>query len=645
MKVGGMNMLAETKPLKQSSPVEASWLDKVKPHLELIAAIFSGVLILAGWLLSKNELGTLSAMVYLAAYAIGGYAKAKEGIEETLANKELNVEMLMILAAIGSAIIGYWTEGAILIFIFALSGALETYTMNKSHKAISALMDLQPEEALRVKNGDEERVPVAELMVGDHILIKPGERVPSDGKIIEGQTNLDEAAITGESIPVSKTLNHEVFAGTVNLRGTITVEITKPSNETLFQKIITLVQTAQSEKSPSQQFIERFEGRYVKTVLIVVALMMFVPHFLLGWSWTETFYRAMILLVVASPCALVASIMPATLSAISNGARHGILFKGGVHLENLGNLQAIAFDKTGTLTKGKPEVTDVIVREDLTQAELLKNVASIEKYSNHPLAAAIVRFASEQEGELVKPEKMEDVAGFGVQAFLHGVQWKVGKADFVGRAEAHQFQDGIALKLAEQGKTVVFARDEIGIAGLLTLKDVVREETLSAIKALKQEGIRTVMLTGDSGKTAMAIARESGIDTYIAECLPETKLEEMKKLKEKHGTVAMVGDGINDAPALATASVGIAMGEGTDVALETADVVLMKNDLPRIAEAVKLSKKMNRIIKQNVVFSITVIMVLIASNFMQSLALPMGVIGHEGSTILVILNSLRLLRS
>ncbi|KKK36342.1 ATPase [Mesobacillus campisalis] len=638
-------MLAETKTIGQSTMAEASWLEKTRPHAELIAALFSGVLILAGWLLSQSELGTMSAMVYLAAYAIGGYAKAKEGIEETIANKELNVEMLMILAAIGSAIIGYWTEGAILIFIFALSGALETYTMNKSHKEISALMDLQPEEALRVTNGVEEKVAIALLRVGDHILIKPGERVPSDGKIIEGQTNLDEAAITGESVPVSKSVNHEVFAGTVNLRGTITVEITKPSSETLFQKIIALVQTAQSEKSPSQQFIERFEGRYVKTVLVVVALMMFVPHFLLEWSWTETFYRAMILLVVASPCALVASIMPATLSAISNGARHGILFKGGVHLENLGNLQAIAFDKTGTLTKGKPEVTDVIVREGVTVEELLKNVSSIEKYSNHPLAAAIVKYATEQGENLIKPEKMEDVAGFGVQAVINGVQWKVGKADFVGREAALQFREGIASKLAEQGKTVVFARDGKGIAGLLTLKDVVREETLAAIKALKEEGIRTVMLTGDSEKTAMAIAGESCIDSYIAECLPQTKVDEMKKLKEQHGTVAMVGDGINDAPALATASVGIAMGEGTDVALETADVVLMKNDLPRIAEAVKLSKKMNRIIKQNVVFSIAVIMVLIASNFMQSLALPMGVIGHEGSTILVILNSLRLLRS
>ncbi|MFJ7639945.1 heavy metal translocating P-type ATPase [Peribacillus sp. NPDC097225] len=639
-------MTTDTKQLTQPTECNTSWLEKTKPHLELIAALLSGVLILVGWLLSKSGMETPSIIIYLASFVIGGYAKAKEGIEDTIADKELNVEMLMIFAAIGSAIIGYWTEGAILIFIFALSGALETYTMNKSHKEISALMDLQPEEALRITNGYEEIVAISDLTVGDTILVKPGERVPSDGKITDGRTNLDEAAITGESIPVSKSIDDEVFAGTVNLRGTINVEITKPTSETLFQKIITLVQSAQSEKSPSQLFIEQFEGKYVKIVLTIVALMMFVPHFALGWSWTETFYRAMILLVVASPCALVASIMPATLSAISNGARHGILFKGGVHLENLGNLKAIALDKTGTLTKGKPEVTDVIIREDLNEEEFLFHIASVENYSNHPLATSIVRYAKTKiEREIIKPEDMEDISGNGVQAYFNGVLWQVGKADFVGRNEAERFQNGIALTLAEQGKTVVYARDDKGIAGILTLKDVVREETIKAIEALKEEGIHTIMLTGDSHNTAKAIASESHIDDYIAECLPETKVNEVKKLKEQYGTVAMVGDGINDAPALATASVGIAMGEGTDVALETADVVLMKNDLPRIAEAVKLSKKMNRIIKQNVIFSISVIMILILSNFLQFLDLPFGVIGHEGSTILVILNSLRLLRN
>ncbi|MBT2693880.1 heavy metal translocating P-type ATPase [Bacillus sp. ISL-55] len=630
---------------KQNSVPEVSFIEKIKPHAELIAASISGILIVAGWILSKGDSETASVIAFILAYVIGGFAKAKEGIEATIEDKELNVEMLMIFAAIGSAIIGYWTEGAILIFIFAMSGALETYTMNKSHKEISSLMELQPEEALRIADGVEERVHVSELEIGDMILVKPGERIPSDGKVARGQTTIDQAAITGESIPVSKDSGDDVFAGTVNLTGSLTVEITKRNDETLFQKIIQLVQNAQSEKSPSQLFIERFEGTYVKVVLAVVVLMMFVPHYLLDWSWTETFYRAMILLVVASPCALVASIMPATLSAISNGAKHGILFKGGVHLENLSHLKAIAFDKTGTLTKGKPEVTDVIVAEGLDSDDVLLKAASIESHSNHPLANAIVKHSKDTLGKaLVHPESIEDVSGWGVKAHFENEDWKIGKADFVGRSAAEAFSGGAAVKLAAEGKTIVFIERNGQLAGLMALKDVVREETKQAIDLLKSEGIYTVMLTGDSQNTGKAIAAESHVEGYIAECLPETKVQELKKLKEQYGQVAMVGDGINDAPALATANVGIAMGEGSDVALETADVVLMKNDLPKIAEAINLSRRMNRIVKQNVVFSILVIMVLIASNFLQLLDLPYGVIGHEGSTILVILNSLRLLK-
>ncbi|MEK3988763.1 MULTISPECIES: heavy metal translocating P-type ATPase [Robertmurraya] len=639
-------MNTELKAIERPIEVNESFFEKVKPHAELIAAITSGVLIAVGWTLEKIDWSTTSIIAFLFAFVIGGFAKAKEGIEDTIADKELNVEMLMIFAAIGSAIIGYWTEGAILIFIFAMSGALETYTMNKSHKEISALMELQPEEALLIRGNHEATVHVSELRIGDHILVKPGERVPSDGKIIKGQSNLDEAAITGESLPVSKGIGEEVFAGTVNVNGSLTVEITKPSSDTLFQKIIQLVQSAQSEKSPSQLFIEKFEGTYVKSVLAIVVLMMFVPHFALGWSWTETFYRAMILLVVASPCALVASIMPATLSAISNGAKHGILFKGGVHLENLSHLQAIAFDKTGTLTKGKPEVTDIIVVEELERQPLLQAVASIENHSNHPLAQAIVTYVKKETGStLAHPESIEDVSGYGVRASLDGLDWKIGKADFVGKMEAESFSNGIAKQLASEGKTIVFVKQNETLVALIALKDVVREETKAAIDLLKAKGIYTIMLTGDSEKTAEAIAGESHVDEYVAECLPETKVEKLKEIRKRFGTVAMVGDGINDAPALATANVGIAMGEGSDVALETADIVLMKNDLPRIAEAITLSQRMNRIIKQNVIFSITVIMLLIASNFLQFLDLPFGVIGHEGSTILVILNSLRLLKS
>lgn len=618
---------------------------KMKEHLELIAAIVSGILILGGWIFAKYNLEITSIIFYLLAFTIGGYAKAKEGIEETIENKELNVEMLMIFAAIGSAVIGYWTEGAILIFIFALSGALETYTLNKSQKEISSLMDLQPNEALLLTNQGEKLIHVSELKVKDRILVKPGERVPSDGKIIHGKTTIDEAAITGESMPVSKQLTDEVFAGTVNLNGAITVEITKPNEETLFQKIIQLVQNAQSEKSPSQLFIERFEGTYVKCVLLAVLLMMSVPPFLLDWSWTESIYRGMVLLVVASPCALVASIMPATLSAISNGARHGILFKGGIHLEQLAGIKAIAFDKTGTLTKGKPVVTETFIREDLVEEEFHQLIASVERNSNHPLGKAIVGYVSNKYSHsFYTIDSLEDVVGSGLKAIIREKEYLIGKPEFVGRQEAETFHHGIADKLSKEGKTLVFVRDEHGIAGLYALKDEVRPETKRAIEALKRAGIYTVMMTGDHHKTAEAIAKESGIDHFVAECLPETKVNLVKDLKKTFGNVAMVGDGINDAPALASANIGIAMGEGTDVALETADVVLMKNDLEKIANSIQLSNRMNRVMRQNIIFSITVIMLLISANFLQSLDLPLGVIGHEGSTILVILNGLRLLK-
>ncbi|WP_010308443.1 heavy metal translocating P-type ATPase [Kurthia senegalensis] len=619
-------------------------IEKIKEHHELIAAAIAGILIVIAWFVSRDELTSIGITLYVFAFVIGGFAKAKEGIEETIANKELNVEFLMILAAIGSAIIGYWTEGAILIFIFAVSGALETYAMNKSHKEISALMDLQPEEAWLVEtDGSLRRVKVNELQLGDTLMIKPGERVPADGVIANGATSIDEAAITGESIPVSKFEGDEVFAGTVNMTGAVKMTMTKPSSESLFQKIIDLVQSAQSEKSPSQQFIERFEGTYVKVVLITVALMMFLPHFLLGWDWTTTFYRAMVLLVVASPCALVAAIMPATLSAISNGARNGVLFKGGLHIEHLSVLKAVAFDKTGTLTQGKPEVTDFIVADDLVPNTMLQILASIEYNSNHPLAVAIATYAKKQNISLIDAT-ITDIPGYGLEGTVDGVTYKVGKMDFVGREEATHFAGGAAATLAEEGKTVIFIRDEQRILAMAAMKDTVREEAKQAIAQLKELGIHTVMLTGDNEKTARAIAKEAGVESYIAECLPETKVQHVKDLMTQYKFVGMVGDGINDAPALATATTGIAMGEGTDVALETADVVLMKNDLSKISYAVRVARKMQRIVKQNIIFAISVILLLIISNFLQAVDLPLGVVGHEGSTILVILNGLRMLR-
>ncbi|TFE01227.1 heavy metal translocating P-type ATPase [Jeotgalibacillus sp. R-1-5s-1] len=615
-------------------------------HIELIMALTSGLLIMIAWLLMRADLNVLSVVLYLSAYVIGGYHKAIEGIQATLKDKKLNVELLMITAATGAAIIGYWTEGAILIFIFALSGALETYTMNKSRNEISSLMDLQPQEAWIVENGVERKVSADSLEPGDQIIVRPGERVPADGIILSGRTTIDEAAFTGESIPVSKDKEMQVMAGTVNLTGLIEIKVTKKSDETMFQKIIELVQSAQSEKPPSQLFIERFEGTYVKGVLLFTGIMLFLPYLAFGWSYEETFYRAMVLLVVASPCALVASIMPASLSAISNGAKKGILFKGGVHLENLTTIKAIAFDKTGTLTQGKPEVTNWYIRQDQDKQEIVAAVASIEKQSNHPLAQAIASYAERQHAvSFKKPESVEDVTGFGLKATFNGDQWRIGKADWFSPDLKKTFDHGTPEKYSLEGKTIVFIEKNGTVLSYIALKDQVRPQTIEAIKYLKSLGIRTIMLTGDSDSTARTIMKETGVDQYKAECLPEMKVEEIKKLKAEFQSIAMVGDGINDAPALATATVGVAMGAGSDAALETADVVLVKNDLPKIAEAIRLSRKMHSIVKQNIVFSLSVITILVVSNLFQAVDLPLGVIGHEGSTILVILNGLRLLKS
>lgn len=630
--------------MEYSNRENINLIEKTKEHAELIAALMAGIFILLAWRLDTSGQTTASVLLYLIAFCVGGFAKAKEGIEETIEERKLNVELLMVLAAIGSAAIGYWTEGAILIFIFAVSGALETYAMNKSHREISALMNLQPEEAWLVRGGFEPmKVSVSTLQIGDHLLIKPGERIPADGIIIKGQSSIDESAISGEPLPISKSEGDEVFAGTVNLNGAITMEMTKANSETLFQKIIQLVQSAQSEKSPSQQFIEKFEGTYVKFVLLGVAIMMVLPHFLLGWDWTTTFYRAMVLLVVASPCALVASIMPATLATISNGAKNGVLFKGGLHLEHLSVLRALAVDKTGTLTQGKPVVTDFIVRDGVERDTALAILAGIESQSNHPLAQAITSYAKAEGIDILPQATIEDIPGWGIKGTIQNKEYQVGKPEFVDVQLANNFANSAVTKLAAEGKTVIFIRDQHGIVALTALKDTVRSEAKKAVTLLKELGIQVVMLTGDNEKTAKVIAKEAGVTEFVAECLPETKVTEMKRLLTQHQFVGMVGDGINDAPALATATTGIAMGEGTDVALETADVVLMKNDLSKIAYAVRLSRKMQRIVKQNIFFSIGIIVLLIASNFLQVVDLPLGVIGHEGSTILVILNGLRML--
>lgn len=611
-------------------------------HIELVMALISGVLIVLAYIAEKQEGASwVYVTLYLSAFFVGGYAKAKEGLSDTLEHRSLNVELLMIIAAIGAASIGYWMEGAILIFIFALSGALETYTMNKNERALESLMELQPEQATRLDSTDQlEVVHINELRVGDRIYVRPGERIPVDGRIINGSASIEEAAITGESIPVDRHVGDEVFGSSVNLNGVLTLEVTKLSSETLFQKIIQMVQQAQEEKSPSAQFIDRYEGRYVQVVLFSVAAIILLGPLLTSWSLETSIYRGMILLVVASPCALVAAITPAALAAIASSAKHGILFKGGVHIENMGRVKAIAFDKTGTLTVGKPVVTSVLIHPEQDQKDVYRAVSLIEEHSMHPLAEALVKYTGKHTGNM---EHFKDITGSGIEATIDDVTYRVGKEGFANISPDFYPED--VQRLKTEGNTLVFISDAKRTLGAFALRDTLRPEAKQAIERLNRLGIETIMITGDNEMTARAIATEAGLTRYIAECLPEDKVTHVKALKQEYGAIGMIGDGINDAPALATADVGIAMGEGTDAALETADVILMKNDLLRLSSAIEQSRKLNRIVLQNVVFALAVILILIATNIFELLVMPFAVVGHEGSTILVILNGLRLLSS
>jgi len=616
----------------------------LEQHGEGLAAIASGIMMVAAWGMEHISM-TVSAVLYMLSFAVGGFAKAKEGLTTLVKEKDLDVNLLMILAAIGAAGIGHWAEGAMLIFIFSLSGALESYTMNKSRRDISALISLKPEHAVLYENGNETVVPIGRLKAGDVVLVRPGERIPADGIIRSGTSAVDQSTITGEPVPVDKTAGDEVFAGTLNGQGSLFIEVTQASESTLFAKIIQLVQEAQSEKPVSQRFVEKLERLYARAVVVATVLIILIPPLGLDMSWEASLYKAMVFLVVASPCALVASIMPAMLSAISKSARKGLLFKGGAHLENLSRTRIVAFDKTGTLTEGRPVLNDLIPYQGYTEEQLLHIVASIESLSEHPLAKAIVEKAKDQGIVLDPPDELQARTGWGVQAKWGEDTWNIGKPAMLDKHDTDKETADTIERLQREGKTVVVAFNSRGIAGIIALKDRIRPQAKSAVERLQRMGIRVVMLTGDQQTTAQQIAGEAGIEHVHAELLPVDKVNRIKELRQKYDHVVMVGDGVNDAPALAAATVGAAMGgAGSDAALETADMVLMHDDLTKIAEAIQLGKKTQTIVKQNIAFSLSVIFLLIIANFTQGISLPLGVIGHEGSTILVILNGLRLLR-
>lgn len=614
-------------------------------HKEMLLALGSGGLMLAAWVWGlQGTMPWVSMALYIAAYAVGGYVKAREGLITLVKEHDLDVNLLMIAAALGAASIGYWNEGAMLIFIFALSGALESFASDRSRKDISALIAMKPETALRVGGDGMEVVPVEALAVGDLLLVKPGEVIPADGTIRTGSSAVNQSAITGESIPVDKQPGDGVFAGTLNGEGAIYVEVSSPAEGTLFAKIITLVEQAQQEVPGTQRFIKRLEGIYAKTVVVATLALILLTPWLAGWSWSFAFYKAMVFLVVASPCAIVSSVMPAMLSAMSKSARKGVLFKGGAHMDHLGSIRVVAFDKTGTLTEGSPVVTGLYTAEGYDPREVLAACAAAESLSEHPLAKAIVRKAEAEGIPLRGAEELRALPGWGIEAEVFGATWRVGKADDGDPMLPGPLAEQLRAWIAE-GHTVSAIQRNGGYAGLIALRDEVRPQAKAAIARLHGLGLAVAMLTGDRSVTANALAGEIGVDLVYGDLLPQEKVEHVRALRERYGSVAMVGDGVNDAPALAAATVGIAMGGGgSGAALEVADVVLMNDSIERIAETISLARRARRIVKQNLTFAGAVILMLIASNFAAGIPLPLGVVGHEGSTLLVILNGLRLLR-
>jgi Zn2+/Cd2+-exporting ATPase len=624
-----------------------------KTHSEALAALLSGCLLLMGWIALHLGWTGLALLILPTAYVVGGYESAREGLTTLVKEKELDVDLLMIVAALGAAGLGLWRQeyyliidGAALILIFAISGALENYAMQRTDRSIRSLMSLTSDTAQVLREGREASVSIDRLELGDQIVVKPGELIPTDGLILEGFSTLNQAAITGESIPVEKTIGDEVFAGTLNGNGALKLKVHQPPESSLLQRVICLVKQAQTEAPPSQQFIERFEHGYARVIVGVGLLLAVLPPFLLHWSWETTIYRALIFLVVSSPCALMAAIMPTLLSGIANGARQGILFKNGAQLEMIGKVRVIAFDKTGTLTTGQLRVCKIIPATGFSEAEVLQVAAALESGSEHPIGAAIVQAAQDliwSRATAVQAHPGQGIAGSWQQQSV-----VVGTADFVKSItdlpiELVQVTDA----LEQDGKTVVWVAQAQQTIGVIAISDQVRSEAAQAIAQLKKLGIEhIIMLTGDNPRTAHSIAQAIGVDRVYAELLPADKLQIIRQLQKQYKTVAMIGDGINDAPALAQASVGIAMGiAGSDVALETADIVLMADRLEKIAVAVKLGRRSHRVVKQNIVFAIGFILLLITVNFVGNITLPIGVVGHEGSTVLVILSGLRLLRN
>ena len=617
---------------------------------KVLASVASGLLLLAGWLLGRvTGSDQISLTIYLAAIAIGGYHFGREAIEELLFEREVGIELLMATAAIAATALGAAEEGAMLVFLYSISEAAEGYTEEKTRSAIRALMELAPKTATVRRDGREIEVPAEELVLGDIFIVRPGQAIATDGVVLIGNSSVNQAPVTGESVPVEKQPDNTVFAGSINGEGALEVRATRTFAENTISRIISMVEEAQERKGKSQRFIERFGARYSPAVLLVGILIAIVPPLFGFGVWTMWISRAVVFVVAAAPCALVISIPITLVAALGTGARHGVLIKGGVHVEELAKVRVVAFDKTGTITRGESDVTDFVPLKARPDTDVVAVAAAIENRSQHPLGRAIVRYAVSRGVPQAEVTDFRSLTGAGATARYDDSLVHIGSPHLF----ANQLGLGLSdievdiARLQAEGKTVVLIGDDNAVWGMFAVRDNVRPNARSAIAALHGVGVqKVVMLTGDNRRTAEAIAREVGIDEVYSDLKPEDKLARIREIRSREGHVAMVGDGVNDAPALAEATVGIAMGAaGTDVALETADVALMADDLEKLVYAFQLARRNQMLVRQNLVLSIVVISVLVIGAVTGSFTLPVAVIGHEISEFVVIGNGLRMLRT
>ena len=630
--------------LANGQPMPPPWRNP-----QVVTSALSGMLLGAGFIGSMLGLSPLlETGFYLLSVFIGSGYFIKEGLETLLEERQIGIEILMAVAAVTAGLLGQWAEAAMLVFLYSISEAAEGYTEERTRNAIRALMELAPKTALVIRDNKEMIIPAEALQVGDIFIVKPGEAVATDGEIIEGHSSLNQAPVTGESVPVEKISGDNVFAATLNGEGALTIRVTRTTADNTLARIIQMVEEAQSSKGKSQRFIERFGRRYSPVVLIAGILLAVIPPVFFAQEWQEWIMRATVFIVAAAPCALVISIPITLVAAIGTAGRNGILIKGGVHLENLAKVQVIALDKTGTLTVGKPQLSKIIPFYELTENQLLSMAVALESRSQHPLASAIMNYAANKKTDVIPADDFQSLTGAGAKGRINNQIIYIGKPDLFADMgiDLNPVKEQIS-DLQQSGNTVILLGTDQQLYGLIAVIDPIRPEVDNTISELRRAGIeKIIMLTGDNPLAANAIASSVGIDEVFAELKPEDKKRKIEVLDQQYGRVAMVGDGVNDAPALAAAHVGIAMGAaGTDVALETADVALMADDLSRLPYLIHFSRRNWTIIRQNLILSVLVIGSLVIGAVMGVFSLPVAVIAHEISEFVVIASGLRMLKS